>query len=119
MRLHRNLHKARVGGPQWVSTVRGKVDEYLDEVVLVHVTTRIQPGGLARCALQRRRDVCAFFDGGRAEESCVMDERWCRVSFDPRQDRTFLANGKPWNAADMAYLREDGSAFVLNPRWED
>lgn len=118
MRLHRNLHNARAGGPQWVSTVRGRVDQYLDEVLLVHVTTRIQPAGLAKCALQQRRDVCAYLDGGLCVDEVPCNADWRRISFDPRRDRTFLADGKPWNAADMVHLRVDGSAFVLNPRWE-
>lgn len=117
MRIHRNLHNARRGGPQWVSTVNGRVDEYLTEVVLLQVTTRIQPGGLARCKLQRKRDVCAFFDGGFCVDVPRSDS-WQRVAFDPRQDKTFLADGQPWNKAEAAHLRADGSTFVLNPRLE-
>jgi len=118
VRVHRNLHKARAGGPQWVSTVRGRVDEYLDEVVLMNVTTRIQPGGLAKCKKRQRRDVCAYLDGDRGHR--VDDgHEWQRVAFDPRCDANFLADGRPWNVADMAHLRCDGSALVLNPRWID
>jgi len=118
MRVHRNLHHARKGGPQWVSTVRGRVDEYLSEVVLLQVRTRIQPAGIAKCALQRKRDVCAFFDGGRTYD-LPQKGQWKAVSFDPRVDKTFLADGSAWNAADAAHLRPDGSTVVLNPRWED
>lgn len=117
MRIHRNLHNARAGGPQWVSTVRGRVDEYHEAVSLSDVRTRIQPGGRAKCERRQVRNVCAFFDGDSCRPRRV-GQGWQRVSFDPRLNTEFLADGEPWNVADAAELRSDGSAWVLHPRLE-
>ena len=129
LRVHRNLHNAKRGGPQWVSTVRGKVDAYLDDVLLTGVTTRIQPAGARKCAESGVRSVCAYFDGDKPTGAYVGTGEWHRVAYDPRVDAAFqfLAHvpgeadlqPRPWNAADAAALRADGSTWVLNPRWEN
>lgn len=123
-RIHRNLHNARRGGPQWVETKGGKVRAYLDSVLLTNVTTRIQPAGARKCRDTGVRSVCAFFDGvrGSDDRGYVGTGTWHRISYDPRRDEAFTyvddALIAPWNAADAVQLRTDGSAYVLNPRWE-
>lgn len=140
IRVHRNLHNARKGGPQWVRTERGKVAEYLDSVCLMDVTTRVQPGGVRRCQERQVRAVCAFFDGARATDREITDRRmatggtWERVAFDPREDDEFMvlpsgaevrampypgAYRGRWNAADAVMLNPDGACYALNARWED
>ena len=127
MRIHRNLHNARRGGPQWVSTAKGKVQAYLDEVYLVNVSTRIQPAGARKCADSGVRSVFAFFDGNQVDASdsslSVAGGLWYRVAYDPRKDSTFLAcdhaGAMPWNRADAVQLRADGVCLVLNPRLEN
>ncbi len=128
MRIHRNLHNARRGGPQWVHTVKGKVEAYLDSVLLVNVTTRIQPAGQAKCQTSGVRSVCAFFDGDLPTGAYVGTGSWDKVVYDPRVDDAFLA-GHPslvklgstslrrWNAADAVRLDADGSCLVLGARW--
>lgn len=122
MRIHRNLHNARRGGPQWVHTARGKVQAYLDSVCLVNVTTRIQPAGQRKCQESGVRSVCAFFDGDRPAEAYLGCGEWHRVSYDPRKDEAFLfAVGgftQSWNTAEAVRLDTDGSCYVLNPTWE-
>jgi hypothetical protein len=119
IRVHRNLHNARRGGPQWVRTAKGKVAEYLEAVVLTGVTTRIQPAGQRKCQESGTRSVCAYFDGQRTGKAHGV---WHKVSYDPRSDDSFTAwvEGKPvpWNTADAAHLRADGSTWVTNPTWE-
>lgn len=122
MRIHRNLHNAKAGGPQWVSTLRGKVDAYLDSVYLANVTTRIQPAGQRKCQESGVRSVCAYFDGDQAqawEVQAGCPHGWHRVSYDPRVDSSFLADGRPWNTADAVRLQADGVTYVLNPSFED
>lgn len=121
MRVHRNLHNARRGGPQWVHTVKGRVSAYLDEVRLTSVTTRIQPAGAAKCAATQVRSVCAFFDGQETSFNTPAEGghgTWQRIGYDPRKDASFMADGTAWNAAAAVELRADGSAWVLGPRWE-
>ena len=120
MRIHRNLHNARRGGPQWVSTVRGKVHQYLHDLRLKNVTTRIQPAGQRKCQESGVRSVCAYFDGDRENRLATeIAGEWLRVSYDPRVDSSFLANGQPWNTAAAVELRADGSCYVLNPSFEE
>ena len=136
MRVHRNLHNAKAGGPQWVHTHKGKVAEYLDSVLLTEVTTRIQPAGQRKCQAAGVRSVCAFFDGTPGDDvqglvaaiddvlDVVDGSEWRRVSYDPRVDDGFLSYNPAtgikdhWNTAAAAHLRADGSTWVLNPRWE-
>lgn len=113
IRIHRNLHRARAGGPQWVRTQRGKVAEYLESVTLTNVTTRTRPGCMDDCKESQKRAVCAFFDGVPAVHAPEGD--WQRVSFDPRVDNHFHVDGKPWNRARATQLRADGSCWVLDP----
>jgi hypothetical protein len=117
IRVHRNLHKARAGGPQWVVTKRGRVVEYLDRAVLVNITTRVQPGGLRRCRKKQVRNVCGFLDGEGVTRRPA-GEGWMPIQFDPRKDLAFLACGKPWNRAAAVVLEQDGKAWVLAPTWE-
>ena len=125
MRIHRNLHNARRGGPQWVSTVRGKVDAYLDFVALENVTTRIQPAGQRKCQESGVRSVCAFFDGDAVSEGRIDTGTWQLVSYDPRVDSCFQATDMetgektPWNRADVARLDTNGSTWVLRPTFEE
>lgn len=123
MRVHRNLHNARVGGPQWVETKSGKVQRYLEEVKLTGVSTRIQPAGQTKCQTSGVRSVVSFFDGVEAPGAAVLPGTWERVEYDPRVDNTFLVrradNTAPWNVAIGAHLRADGSTWVLGARWED
>lgn len=123
MRVHRNLHNARVGGPQWVETVKGKVARYLDEVRLTNVSTRIQPAGQAKCQASGVRSVVAFFDGVEAPGAHVLPGTWERVEYDPRVNSNFQVIRNhypmPWNVAIGAHLRADGSTWVLGARWED
>lgn len=115
-RIHRNLHAARAGAPQWVRTIVGRVDAYLARLILVNVTTRIRRGSAARCLESGVRAVVAFFDG--KETDAEPEGEWQRVSFDPRRDTEFVAAGRQFNKADAARLEPCGAAFVLNPRWE-
>jgi hypothetical protein len=117
MRVHRNLHNAKRGGPQWTVTARGRVVEYLADVHLAGVTTRIQPAGAARCHSTGVRSVCAFFDGERVTDLHDVDGPWLRVTYDPRKHSDFMANGERFNVAAGAWLRRDGSTVVLAPRW--
>ncbi len=132
MRIHRNLHNARHGGPQWVHTVKGRVAQYLEEVYLTSVTTRIQPAGQAKCQASGVRSVCAFFDGEEVQPVTFTTGvvrragGWRRISYDPRKDSSFFADGQklypslnaePWNTADAVKLLRDGSSWVLNPQW--
>lgn len=128
MRIHRNLHNARHGGPQWVHTVRGKVEAYLDSVLLVDVTTRIQPAGQAKCQTSGVRSVCAFFDGVQNTTAYVGTGSWDKVVYDPRVDDAFLSGHpslvalgstslKRWNTADAVRLTPEGECFVLGARW--
>lgn len=124
MRVHRNLHNARKGGPQWVETISGKVTRYLEEVKLTGVSTRIQPAGQAKCQSSGVRSVIAFFDGAEAPGADVLPGTWERVEYDPRVDSTFLVRHNddttaPWNVAIGAHLRADGSTWVLGARWEN
>lgn len=120
MRVHRNLHNARRGGPQWVHTVKGRVSAYLDEVQLANVTTRIQPAGAAKCAATQVRSVCAFFDGEETHISPPLIQRgWEPVCYDPRADDAFhTPEGVKWNAAEYVVLASDGRAWAYNPRWQ-
>jgi hypothetical protein len=129
MRVHRNLHNARRGGPQWVHTHGGRVQAYLEAITLVNVSTRIQPAGQAKCQASGVRSVVAFFDGDEATTEFLSKPQrgsWQLVSYDPRRDSAFRVcaelpshhNGD-WNVADVAELRTDGSTWVLNARWED
>jgi hypothetical protein len=121
LRVHRNLHAARAGGPQWVSTVRGKVAAYLPSVALENVTTRVQPGGVAACQRSGVRSVVAFFDGHETDPVHVWNldsPAWQRVQFDPRHDSAFRAGDRIFNRASVACLCADGSTYVLNPTWE-
>lgn len=117
MRIHRNLHAARQGKPQWVETRAGRVAAYLDSVTLLNVSTRIQLGGLKRCQENQVRQVCAYMDGELSAETPAGD--WQRIAFDPRKDTHFLANGLPWNLASAVRLEADGKSYVLNPRLEE
>ena len=121
MRVHRNLHNARRGGPQWVETKGGRVQRYLEEVVMLDVTTRIQPAGARKCRETQVRGVCAFFDGSPAGDwqPQVPHSGWQRVSYDPRSDIDFMAGGLPWNAARAVCLDADGHCYVLEPEWRD
>lgn len=91
--------------------------EYLDDVHLAGVTTRIQPAGAARCQARGVRAVCAFFDGVQVDNLHDVDGAWHRVTYDPRKHSAFQANGSRFNSAAGAWLRADGSTFVLGPRW--
>ena len=117
MRVHRNLHNARHGGPQWVHTVKGLVNEYLEEVVLTGVTTRIQPAGQRKAKDTQVRNVCAYFDGDRGDASVIAGKTWHRVSYDPRKDTAFQADGARWNTADATVLAADGVTYVCGARW--
>lgn len=123
MRIHRNLHNAKAGGPQWVETKGGKVQQYLEAIGLVDVTTRIQPAGQRKCAESQVRSVCAYFDGNPGTDWETIDPRrdegWLRVSYDPRKDTAFMAGGKPWNTAVATLLLADGSTWVLLPTFEE
>ena len=122
MRLHRNLHNARRGGPQWVVTVRGRVHAYRDSIMLQNVTTRVQPGGVKRCAAKGVREVVAFLDGDEIapSEAVGFKWRWRRISFDPRTDTQFSAEGfGPFDRALYIHLRADGSSWVLSPAYEE
>ncbi len=129
MRVHRNLHNAKRGGPQWVVTERGKVVEYLVSVALVDVTTRIQPGGAAKCRTSGVRSVVAFFDGTHADNqaliAAVKDEGGQRITYDPRSDSEFYSYAllgslpKRWNTADAVILNADGTSYAYNPRWQE
>lgn len=118
MRIHRNLHNAKRGGPQWTETVSGKVARYLETVTLVDVSTRIRPAAARKCLETNVRRVCAFLDGTEATAPTTTTTRraWCRLGYDPRKDASFLADGRPWTHADAVELRADGSGWVLNPR---
>lgn len=117
VRVHRNLHKARSGGPQWVLTKSGRVVEYLARATLVNVSTRIQPSVLRRCREKKVRNVCGFLDGQRVEHR-EATEGWLPIRFDPRCDDVFLAGDKEWNRAEAVILTANGRAWVLNPRWQ-
>lgn len=123
MRIHRNLHNAKAGGPQWVETKGGKVQQYLDSVALLDVSTRIQPAGQRKCQETNVRSVCAFFDGELTDVPGLRNDSWLRVEYDPRVDDTFKAVSStgvryPWNRAAAAHLCADGSTWVLNPTLE-
>lgn len=122
-RVHRNLHRARAGGPQWVLTQRGKVQEYRRTVALLAVNTRIRSATRKRCEVEQRRTVCAYIEGDVTDQGISPTGDWCRISFDPRREANFMAhdsNGarRPWNTADAARFDEDGTGWVLSPRWE-
>ena len=126
MRVHRNLHNARKGGPQWVVTRRGKVFEYLESCTLSGVTTRIQPAGQAKCAEKQVRSVCAYFDGFSSPADPTsgtgkmpVGNAWKVLAYDPRCDTEFMADGQPWNTADAAYMAPDGTTYILNPTLEN
>jgi|SRR6056297_988103 len=119
IRVHRNLHRARIGGPQWVQTERGRVKGYLEEITLEEVSTRIQAGGRRRCEEKQVRSVCGFLDGVPGGKEGGQPSAWRRISFDPRVDETFMAEGKRWNRAEAVRLCGDGSAWALRPRWEE
>ncbi len=121
VRIHRNLHAARKGTPQWVRTERGKVVEYLPTVALRDVTTRVRPGGVRRCQEQGVRQVCAFFDGFRIDPADLpTSEPEAIVRFDPRQDEQFHAVGildspggrYPFRTAAFVALCESGRAYA-------
>lgn len=57
---HRNLRKQ-----VWSLTVRGRVVEHADEVVLEDVEFRVRPGGHRRALREGRRNVHAFAIGHR------------------------------------------------------
>ncbi|MEI2421998.1 hypothetical protein V6O07_17100, partial [Arthrospira platensis SPKY2] len=123
-RVHRNLHQARAGGPQWVLTKRGKVQAYRETVGLLGVNTKISAAVRKRCELKQRRTVCAYIEGLVTDRTALPVGAWLRISFDPRREAYFMASGddgerKPWNAADAARFDDDGSGWVLNPRWEN
>jgi hypothetical protein len=124
MRIHRNLHNAKSSGPQWVHTVSGKVESYLERITLVGVSTRIQPAGQRKCAEAGVRSVCAFLDGDLAAADRIDTGTWHRVSYDPRVNTEFrsCSDGSgityPWNRAEAVRLDSDGSSWVLNPTWE-
>ena len=128
MRVHRNLHNAKRGGPQWVHTHAGRVQSYLEAITLVNVSTRIQPAGQAKCQTSGVRSVVAFFDGDEVSNDWLtsnesVNDVWQRMAYDPRVNDAFQvvdAHGHqlPWNAADATELRADGSTWVLNARWE-
>jgi len=137
MRVHRNLHAARQGTPQWVQTLRGRVVAYHPEIALSSVTTRIQPAGARACRQEQVRRVCAFLDGwpaGMAEyagwtaDELTGDPLWRRIVFDPRREDQFgLLNPwgavdrfgfySRWNAADMVLMLSDGSSWARRARW--
>lgn len=122
-RVHRNLHRARAGGPQWVVTQRGKVQEYRSTVALLAVNTRIRAATRKRCEVQQRRTVCAYIEGEITNQVMSSTGAWCRISFDPRREANFMAcdsDGarRPWNTADAARFDEDGTGWALNARWE-
>lgn len=123
-RIHRNLHNARRGGPQWVETRGGKVQACLDSVLLTNVTTRIQPAEARKCRESGQRAVCAFFDGVRGgdDRGYVGTGTWLRIAYDPRHNSTFeWVDGdvrRAWNRAQAVRLEADGSAWALEPRWE-
>ena len=122
MRIHRNLHNAKKGGPQWVETKGGKVAQYLETVALVDVSTRIQPAGARKCQQTNVRSVCAFFDGEQTDVPGMRNENWYRVVYDPRVDDQFRYKKGlvtyPWNRAAAAHLCADGSTWILNPTYE-
>ena len=133
MRVHRNLHAARKGGPQWVETARGRVVRYWAELELRDVSTRIQPAGAERCKLTQVRSVCAFLDGELHTGPASVWAAWSRVKYDPRHHAAFLHDQRGaapsavpderhgwrrWNRADRVILNQDGSCYALNPRWE-
>jgi len=120
VRIHRNLHNAKRGGPQWTRTERGKVVEYLDAVALRDVSTRVRPGGVRRCQDRGVREVCAFFDGQRIDPTDLpTSEPEAAVRFDPRVDSQFYAAGFdvpgsrfPFSRADFIALTHSGRAYV-------
>jgi hypothetical protein len=108
-----------------VETRKGRVHQYLEAVMLVDVTTRIQPAGQRKCAERQVRSVCAYFDGSAPRLQLQLHSGWKRVAYDPRKDTAFMAApaGHPeqaqrWNAAEAVSLNADGVTWVLNPRWE-
>ena len=120
VRIHRNLHNAKRGGPQWSRTERGKVVEYLKSVALREVSTRVRQGGVRRCQSRGVREVCAFFDGERIDPNQLpKSEPEAVVRFDPRVDSQFYAAGFdmpgsrfPFARADFIALTDDGRAYV-------
>jgi hypothetical protein len=120
VRIHRNLHNARKGGPQWTRTERGKVVEYLDAVALRDVTTRVRQGGIRRCQEKGQREVCAFFDGFLVDPADLpTTEPEALVRFDPRYDSQFFAAGFDvpggrfaFRSAEYVLLAESGAAYV-------
>ena len=117
MRVHRNLHAARAGKPQWVETQRGRVVRYLRSLTLTDVSTRIQPAAAAKCKAEGVRRVCAFFDGTEAilANRSTKASDWQRIDYDPRNGQGFTAANVEWTHAEAVHLRDDGAAFVLNP----
>ena len=129
MRMHRNLHAAAhnrrhpeaTPKPQWVETFTTTVDgkrrqrtRRHESMVLVNVTTRVQPAAQAKSQQNGVRAVCAFLDGSPAERS--HDPRpapWKRLGFDPRLSADFTADGVPFTSAAIIRLNADGSAWVL------
>lgn len=135
IRVHRNLHNAKRGGPQWVRTHRGKVAEYLDSVALSDVSTRVQAGGVKRAQAAQVRNVCAYLDGTPDPvhphalppgETPFDGGLWFKVTFDPRTDDSFgyrpVSDGAivySWNRARRVILLPTGEAWVSDPTWED
>ena len=122
-RVHRNLHHARVGGPQWVLTRRGRVQAYRVEVGLLGVRTKIGEAVRKRCELNQRRTVCAYVEGVVIDVAVLPAGAWLRMSFDPRREANFMVFSTDgarwaWNAADAARFDEEGIGWALNPRWE-
>ena len=119
MRVHRNLHAARKGGPQWVETKGGRVAAYHAELQLAGVTTRLQPAGVRKCQERQVRSVCAYLDGGLCHDAPpLVSPGWEPVVFDPRRHDQFTTpNGEPWNAAAYVILAADGRAWAYRPTW--
>jgi hypothetical protein len=92
-------------------------------VVLAGVRTRIQLRARLRCEHEQRRTVCAHVVGSLCHGKDRAVGEWLRIAFDPRRDAAFQALDERglkcrWNRADAARFEEDGSGWVLNPRWE-
>lgn len=119
MRVHRNLHAARQGKPQWVETPKGRGARvvYHENMILRGVTTRIQPAAAAACEREQVRRVCAFFVGtpDLPEHDDLPAEGWKRIAYDPRTGGGFTCDGVEWEHADAVALNRDGSAYALNP----
>lgn len=132
IRVHRNLHAARAGAPQWVITDgRGRVVERVPYLALADVETMVQPAGVRRCHETGVRAVCARFKGRPAALWELPDAglEWWRTQFDPRRDEAFMAViespfgpealSLKWNHARYALLAPSGSCTVFDPEWRE